>query len=72
MDCRNKCGREANEGYNYCVDCAKKWKNEKTLDLDAPRTVKKWNEDPLVDQLMKMNANLGRLVEVLEKKKVKK
>lgn len=55
------CDNEVREGFKYCLDCYNKWKQEN------PETKKgQWHDDPVVDQLMKMNANMGKVVRVLE------
>jgi hypothetical protein len=60
MTCENKgCDNETREGYKFCYDCYKRH--------EATSSGKQWHEDPIVDQLMKINANLGNLVKATKR-----
>jgi hypothetical protein len=66
MKCFNEfCTNETKEGYKYCVNCAEKWKSKTKIDG-------KWNDDPIIDNLMKINSNLGQINITLREMCVKK
>jgi hypothetical protein len=66
MKCKNEeCNNDVREGYTYCMPCYERWKAKSS---PAPNPAKSgWHDDPVVDQLMKINANLGRIAQELEK-----
>ncbi len=69
MTCTNEdCKKETNEGYKYCMDCYNKWKENQPAEED-PYKSKPWAEDPVVDALLKINNNLGKIVRALENKR---
>ncbi len=60
MTCENEdCNNTTTEGYKYCQDCYKKWK-QSNLDKGA------WHDNETIDQLMKINSNLGKIARTLE------
>ncbi len=61
-DCPNICA----EGYKYCMDCYNKWKENNPTAKTTPPIPKKWHDDAIVDQLMKMNSNLYNIGILLE------
>ncbi len=67
MTCINEdCKNETNEGYKYCMDCYKKWQAGEGEDLHKARP---WHDNEYVDQLMKINNNLNKIVMALENRK---
>jgi len=61
QDCLSEC----NENYKYCSDCYARWKSKQGTGQSVPVTGQgpvQWHADPVADQLMKLNANLGKLV----------
>jgi hypothetical protein len=68
--CKN-CGTEIGESYLYCSPCVKKWRENQNGEKQVEGTItartpeKKWDDDPVVDQLKKINANHGLLVKEL-------
>lgn len=60
MTCQNEdCKNETKEGYKYCYDCYKKWQDQQP-DKNS------WDDDPMVDVLLKINSNLGKIGQSLE------
>ena len=66
MKCKTeKCKKETNEGYDYCMECYKTWKDGQVDEFKS----KAWHDDPVVDILMKINNNLSKLVVAMQYKK---
>ena len=64
MKCNNNdCQNNATGTFLYCSDCYAKWK------ASQPTTDNKnvWADDKYIDQLMKINANLGSIARQLER-----
>lgn len=63
MKCANKdCENGVREGYKYCADCYAKWK-----DSNPFKKSNEWSDNPTVDMMMKINANLGNIALTLDK-----
>jgi hypothetical protein len=60
-----ECENETAPGYKYCNKCYVEWLKNKSQGEPAPpdrkTTNKPWHEDPIVDALLKINANLGNI-----------
>lgn len=55
-----KCDREIDDKYEFCYEHYSPRKTD--MAAKAPGA---WHDDPLVDQLMKMNSNLGKIAQAL-------
>ena len=54
------CNNETIAAFKYCMECYQKWKEtQPTQQQTKPNTGSLWDTNPIVDQLMKINANLG-------------
>lgn len=68
MKCFNQfCKNECNEGYKYCSECYEKWKLNNVKKDSTFEAAAKWDENPLIDVLLKINANLGNIALALKK-----
>jgi hypothetical protein len=72
INCESAC----DDKYKYCQACSNAWKqkvaNASAVSSVAPvvdsgvRVEKKWNDDPIVDALLKINNNLSSIKRSLE------
>lgn len=70
MKCKNEtCNNETREGYTYCPECYNKWKTNTARTPDKEPKKTQWHDDPIVDQLMKINSNLKNIAETLKELK---
>jgi hypothetical protein len=61
MKCRKQdCLNEISGAGPYCYDCYNSYKSESRL---APKL---WDDDKIVDQLMKINANIGNMNKIFD------
>lgn len=58
----NQCFNETQGDNPYCYECYKKWR-----ELNQGKKKTEWNENPQIDVLMKINANLGNISQHLER-----
>lgn len=61
-NCKN-CEKEIQDNYTYCLSCMTEWKQKNTT--TTTKNVGSWHDDPMIDVLMKINANLGKIHQAL-------
>jgi len=66
-----ECKNEVNTPYKYCKECYTKWTQSKSAGEPAPPDRKKdpnkWDDDPVIDILLKINHNIGRIAQSVER-----
>lgn len=63
--CKNEgCPNDVREGYVYCADCYAKWKNRQSIVPSQKQ--ERWDDDKLIDVLLKINSNLGNINKSLQ------
>lgn len=58
------CDQQIEEKYHYCYN---HFKAGRVTDLNSDRKIPQWHEDPLTDQIMKLNSNCGKIAIYLER-----
>jgi len=71
-----KCSGVCDDKYKYCQSCAMSWKAQQSVNSGVinqtgvssvpVRVEKKWDENPVVDALLKINNNLSSMKRSLE------
>lgn len=62
-----KCGTSIDDKYRFCFECSNKFKALQDKTPPDKKSVGQWNDDPVVDALLKLNANVGKLTQSLER-----
>lgn len=61
-----QCQKEIADQYIYCLNCLQAFRANQDQTPQDKKSTGQWNEDPKIDQLMKINANLGNIFRILE------